>query len=687
MTTLFFSCQTEKQPTQVTEEHQFTNDLIHESSPYLLQHAHNPVDWKPWKQEVLDLAKAEDKMLLISIGYSSCHWCHVMEKESFENEEVAQIMNDHFICIKVDREERPDIDDIYMGAVQQITGRGGWPLNCFALPDGSPFHGGTYFPKENWKRVLLTVAYEFDQNRDKLEEFAEKLKHNMSQEKLPLHEEEFSDQTNRNILDSTVSKWSSTFDNTFGGANKAPKFPLPNNYEFLLDYAISTNNDALHKHVDITLKAMARGGIYDQLVGGFARYSVDGLWKVPHFEKMLYDNGQLLEVYSKAYRYTKNPEYLDVINQTCQWLFDEMYDESGAFYAALDADSEGEEGKFYVWSPEELKDVLGEDYDWFTSYFPVEEKGKWEGNYILVRNQSKVEFAESKNWTVEELNNKLDNAFAKLNQVRNKRIRPGLDDKCLTSWNGLLISGLCEAYKATKDEEILKKAVGIGDWLVKKQMNQDHELKHTYKNEESSIDGFLEDYAFAASGCIRLYEVTGDVQWMETARDLCGKALKLFKVDDDVLFATTRKEQKDVLIRKVGYYDNVIPSANSEMCLVLKHVGIFFDISDWEERSQKMLDRVKPFVNSYGSGFSNWLQALHAEVQGAKELVITGPNAEEVVKDYWNDYRPLVDVYYSKTVQENLLFKGRFTEGETQIFLCVNKACMLPVKQLEDVNW
>ena len=390
---LFFtiSCNSQDKRNEMIMKHKFTNALVNETSPYLLQHAHNPVDWYPWNETTLTKAQKEDKLLLISIGYSACHWCHVMEHESFEDEEVAKIMNENFICIKVDREERPDVDQIYMTAVQLMKQRGGWPLNCIALPDGKPFWGGTYFRKDEWKKQILGLANAYQNDRKKVLDFAEKLSNGIRQVEMVVKNPNQADFSWKDV-DNMVSPWSERFDNSEGGSNGAPKFPMPNAYNFLLRYAHLSDNKEVLEHIELTLNKMAFGGIYDQIGGGFARYSTDRSWKAPHFEKMLYDNGQLVSLYSEGYLKFKNSLYKDIVFESLEFVERELLDETGAFYSALDADSEGEEGKFYVWNETELKLFIREDFEIFKDYFNVNNKGLWEhGNYILLRkNQKKI---------------------------------------------------------------------------------------------------------------------------------------------------------------------------------------------------------------------------------------------------------------------------------------------------------
>ena len=426
----------------------YTNALIQESSPYLLQHAHNPVNWVSWSDEVFTKAKLQNKMVLVSVGYSACHWCHVMEHECFEDEEVAALMNTFFICIKVDREERPDVDQVYMTAVQLMTQKGGWPLNCFTLADGRPIYGGTYFPKEQWMHILKSLQHTFENDREKVEEYAEHLHQGVQNSEL-INDAKKSEQFSEEKLHEMVLRWSRNFDSMEGGDARAPKFPLPNNYEFLLHYGVKYQNDKVLKHVELTLDKIALGGIYDQVGGGFSRYSVDMLWKVPHFEKMLYDNGQLLSLYSEAYKYFKKPLYKRIVYQTIAWLQREMLTKDGAFYSALDADSEGDEGKFYCWNKKDMKAVLGDDYNWVSNFYNLNERGYWEEEkYIPLRTESDMSFAHKMNWSLEEFELKISKINQQLLDERSHRIRPGTDDKCLTSWNAITIKGLCDAYSA-----------------------------------------------------------------------------------------------------------------------------------------------------------------------------------------------------------------------------------------------
>ena len=447
-------------------EHKYTNDLIHETSPYLLQHAHNPVNWMPWGDKALKKAEAGNKLMLVSVGYAACHWCHVMEHESFEDSTVAAMMNEHFVCIKVDREERPDVDQIYMDAVQLMTGSGGWPLNCVTLPDGRPIWGGTYFPKENWVNILQQLADLWQNKPEEAYGYAERLTHAVKQMDaiVPVENPQPFVWTD---IDSVLDPWKPSFDMVEGGRNRAPKFPLPNNWLFLMRAEHFRPDPAIAEAVDLTLKKIAWGGIYDHLGGGFARYSVDKYWKVPHFEKMTYDNGQLVSLYAEAFQRKADPLYKRVVYETIEYTDREMTSPEGGFYSSLDADSEGEEGKFYVWTKKEISDVLGDDAGWFCEYYQVTERGNWEhGNNVLIMGKSPVEFATEKGMSEDELLQKLEVAKAKLFETRSKRIRPGLDDKILTSWNALMLKGYVDAYRVFRDDRFLKVALRNANFAI-----------------------------------------------------------------------------------------------------------------------------------------------------------------------------------------------------------------------------
>lgn len=671
----------QKDSTVNADQHKHTNALINESSPYLLQHAHNPVNWLPWGDEAFEKAKTEDKLVLISIGYSSCHWCHVMEHESFEDDSVAALMNEHFVCIKVDREERPDVDQIYMTAVQLMTNSGGWPLNCFTLPDGRPVYGGTYFPKNKWMEILGKLHQAYSENKQQMIEYADKLTQGIRQaEVISVKSED--KQFSKDRIDEMVDKWKISFDTYRGGPNRAPKFPLPNNYEFLMHYGKTYNDSSVLDHVELTMKQMAMGGIYDQIGGGFARYSVDADWKVPHFEKMLYDNAQLVSLYSHAYQRTKDPMYKKVVYQTLDWVKREMTTEVGSFYSALDADSEGEEGKFYVWDREELKTIGGEDYELLKAYYNLSISAQWEGHYILHRRKPDSEIADEFELSVSELRVKIDELNKRLMDERSKRIRPGLDDKSLTSWNCMMTIGYLDAYQVFGEESFLQAALKNVEWLNDYQLNEVGELYHTFKEGQSKINGFLEDYAFAIEMFVKLYEVTFAEPYLDQAKMLCDHVIANFCDEATGMFYFTAHSDSSLVARKMDFSDNVIPSTNSVMAINLWKLGCYFDDQSYKDRSTQMLANIYPQMTTYGSAYSNWgILALHM-IEPYYEVAITGPEWKSKVKAL-NQYYIPNKILMGGTAGRLPLLEGKFSD-KTTIFVCVKKSCKLPVDNVDD---
>lgn len=665
-------------------EHTYTNHLVNETSPYLLQHAHNPVNWYPWGEEALNKAIEEDKPIIISVGYSACHWCHVMEKESFEDTAVARLMNENFICIKVDREERPDIDQVYMDAVQLMTGRGGWPLNCFATPEGKPFFGGTYFPKSDWMNVLTRLSKEFVNNKEQIYEYADRLTEGVKQtEIIQLNQAEA--KFKKVYIDEGLKKWAPSFDLKWGGPDRAPKFPLPNNYEFLLQYAESFDAKEIQEYADISLKQMAFGGIYDHLGGGFARYSTDVQWKVPHFEKMLYDNAQLISLYAKAYQQSKNALYKEVIQESIQFVERELSHESGAFYSALDADSEGEEGKFYVWQKEEVQQILGEDFKIFAAFYNVNTRGHWEnGNHILLRDASYEDIAKDFDISPEALKSKLNASKQKLFAVREKRERPGLDDKSLCSWNALMVKAYADAYMALGDPNYLKRAEKSMNFILEKQRRDDYGLFHSWKNGQASINGYLEDYCFTIEAAIALYQCNFNIQYLQEARVLAEYAIKHFFNSDNRMFYFTSDLDKALITRKTEINDNVIPASNSSMAKALFYLGHYFENQDFLDISASMLNNVQDKFPTYPSGYSNWMILAMHHLNPFYEIAISGKECKEKALEFGEHYLPnkmlIGDVKESKLP----LLEYKFIDGQTTIYVCVNKACQLPVTEVEE---
>ena len=676
-----WSCGNSQQHSENLEEmHKHTNLLIDETSPYLLQHAHNPVNWYPWGEAAFEKAKKEDKLVLISVGYSACHWCHVMEEESFEDSAVAAFMNENFICIKVDREERPDVDQIYMNAVQLMTGSGGWPLNCFALPDGRPVYGGTYYPKNNWMELLQNLSLTYAKDRGSFEKYAENLTAGIQQSELVSVAAENS-AVDLSVLEAMVEKWQSSFDLKHGGPNRAPKFPIPNNYDFLMQYGYQNNDAELLGYVDLTLRQMALGGIYDQIGGGFARYATDEKWKVPHFEKMLYDNAQLLALYSQAYQRTKDPIYRDVVYQTVDWLTREMTTDEGAFWSALDADSEGEEGKYYVWSTDELKAVLNDsEYEFVKTYYNINSKGKWEGNYILLRDENSLKAIE---FGVKETSaEKIESLNKKLLKVREGRVRPRTDDKILTSWNAMTISGLVDASAAFSEDRFKKLAIQNAEFLVEKQFKKDGGLWHTYKNGVSKIDGFLDDYAFTISAFVKLYELTFNEDWLEKAQKLTEYTITHFKDDKTGMFFYTSDASESLIARKMETNDNVIPASNSELANALFDLGTLLDSSSYRETAIQMLCNVQGNMTEYPSSNSNWAMLSMKIGLPYYEIAITGKGWEKLATELNQTYIPNKLLMGGEEGKIPLL-EGKFI-GVATIFVCVEKSCKMPVEEVSE---
>lgn len=656
------------------------NELIHETSPYLLQHAYNPVNWLPWGKEALEKAKSENKAILISIGYSACHWCHVMEHESFEDSLVAKIMNEHFICIKVDREERPDIDQVYMNAVQLMTGRGGWPLNCFATPDGKPFYGGTYFPKDDWQNLLSQLSDLYQNQPEKVLEYAEKLTLGVRSSEL-IEKQEIAKQFKNEDLKIGIDKWKAQFDTHEGGNNYAPKFPIPNNYEFLLHYASALKDNEVLEHLHLTLKKMAYGGIYDQIAGGFARYSTDMEWKVPHFEKMLYDNAQLVSLYTKAYQAEKNPIYKHIVSETLDFIARDFTDKTGAFYSAYDADSEGEEGKFYVWKKEELKALLGADFELAQHYFNINEKGYWEHeNYILLRDKDNGELAQHFNLNEIEFAKRIQKIKNILLTERSKREKPGLDDKSLTSWNALMLKAYAEAYLCFGERKYLEAAEKNAQFILKLQKKSDGGLYHSYKEGISKLNGYLEDYCFTIEAFIALYQATSNVAYLEEASQLMEYSIKHFYDQESGMFFFTSNEDEALIARKTEISDNVIVASNSSMAHSLFRLGLIYDHASHINMSKQMLSNVKNQINTHLSSYSNWALLLLQMANPYYEVAISGKNANEKLHELQQSYFPNCLFLVSKEESTIPLLENKFIQDKTMIYVCENKVCQLPVE-------
>jgi len=664
------------------KEYPYTNHLIHESSPYLLQHAHNPVNWYPWGEEALKKAKDENKLLIISIGYAACHWCHVMEHESFEDTTVAKFMNENFIAIKIDREERPDIDQVYMNAVQLLTGSGGWPLNVIAMPDGRPIHGGTYFPKVQWLTMLKQVSDFVKEHPDKAEQQAKALTEGVRSSEVinPVTEKtEFS----INDLNSIFSSWKNNIDFTNGGFNGAPKFPLPVGYQFLLHYNYFTKDKNALNAVTTTLNKMAEGGIYDQAGGGFARYSTDAYWKVPHFEKMLYDNAQLVSLYASAYQLTKKPLYKSIVYETLEFVKRELMSKEGGFYSSLDADSEGEEGKYYVWKKEELQKILGNDAALVIDYFSVTDKGNWEnGNNILLQTTSDKKIAEKFKITEAELSKRILAAKKIILKAKSKRVRPALDDKILTAWNALMLKGYADAYRVFDDQRFLDIALKNSDFILKNIKKQDNRLDRNFKNGKSSINGFLDDYAFTIDAFIGLYQATFDEKWLHEAQQLSEYAISHFYDNKSGMFYYTSDIDPSLIARKMEIADNVIPAANSVMAKNLFILGHYFYQDDYINKSKKMLTNVKQDALKGGAYYANWDILMAWFASEPYEVAIVGKDFADQRKEFDTYYLPNVFLSGGKDEGKLSILEGKFVSEQTTIYVCQNKTCKLPVTEV-----
>lgn len=674
-----------------------TNRLSKETSPYLLQHAHNPVDWYPWGEEALQRARTENKPILVSIGYAACHWCHVMERESFEDEDTARLMNEHFINIKIDREERPDLDHIYMDAVQAITGSGGWPLNVFLTPDAKPFYGGTYFPpralhnRPSWRDVLTGIHNAFREKRAGIDQQAESLTRHVATAgsfgispatpgssvptapgSQPGPDPVFNPDTLRTIRDHLLS----TADRTDGGFGGAPKFPQSFSIRFLLHYHHFTKDKDALDHACLSLDKMIRGGIYDQLGGGLARYSTDNKWLAPHFEKMLYDNALLVIALSEAYQLTGKEEYRENIQQTMEFIFSGLSDGEGGFYSALDADSEGIEGKYYVWDQGEIESVLGPDTAvLFNQFYGVTPEGNWEGKNILTRPGP----------AAPDQRQQLGRARLRLLEHRSHRLRPALDDKILLGWNALMNSACSKAYGALGIEAYKDRAIRNMEFCRRRLKGEGglYTYYHSYKEGQAKFPAFLDDYAYLITALLDLQEITGDTGYLIEARELLHFVIDHFSEKETGFFFFTHKGQQDLIVRKKEIYDGAIPSGNAMMAFNLLYLSVIFDEPDWAERAHRMTAALYRVVTGYPGSFGIWATLYMAITYTIPEVVITGKWPENARKEFLNQFIPY-RVFQSAT-EENTQFpllRHRPAEDAPLIWLCKNYTCQPPVNEV-----
>jgi uncharacterized protein YyaL (SSP411 family) len=659
------------------------NKLKYSSSPYLHQHADNPVHWQEWGPEALQMAKELNKPLIISIGYAACHWCHVMEHESFSDKEVAEFMNENFVCIKVDREERPDIDQIYMDAVHLIKGQGGWPLNAFALPDGKPFYAGTYFPKQKWMEIMLQISDLYKNEYNKVKQYADELTEGLNNS--IVSEFDTTSEFDKEQYLELKTQWLNNTDFNYGGFNRAPKFPLPNAWEFLLEYHYITNNPESLNAVEITLDKMACGGIYDHIGGGLARYSVDGYWKVPHFEKMLYDNAQLVSLYSHAYQITKKDRYKEVVEQTLRFIENELTDIKGGYYSSLNADSESEEGKFYVWNYNEFISAIDDsDKELITKYYQIVPEGNWEnGKNIIYTNSSLEQFCKDHNLDKEAFTEKLKKANTSLINLRSKRERPTTDDKILTSWNALMITGYIDAFLAINNDDYLNSAIKASEFIKDNMITENGGLYRSHMNGKSGIDAFLDDYALLADAYLKLYSVTFNKSWLDLSQKLVDYCIEHFYDEKSGLFFYTSDLGEELVAKKIEISDNVIPSSNSAMAKVLLKAGHILSDEKYVDIAIKMVKINIDNVSKSGIWHANWASLLGMLTYGLTEVAITG-------QDYYNNSLSIQVNYVPLSVfvggnDENLpLLENRVQVDKDMIYVCRNKACDLPVDNVEE---
>ena len=669
------------------------NRLINETSPYLLQHAYNPVDWYPWGTEALERAKGENKPILLSVGYSACHWCHVMERESFENAQIAALMNDSFVCIKVDREERPDIDSIYMTAVQAMTGRGGWPMTVFLTPDGRPFYGGTYFPPEDghgipgFPRVLRSIAETYKNRRSEVLLSTDKL---LQQIQRATSATPSFEPLTAEVLSVAYRSMVGQFDDQHGGVGMQPKFPQPMTYEFLLRYHLRTGDRKALGMVELTLDQMASGGIYDQLGGGFHRYSTDMFWLVPHFEKMLYDNALLVRLYLHAYQVTRKPLYRRIAEETLDYVTREMMDPPGGFYSAQDADSEGEEGKFFIWRPEEVIHLLGKrDAEIFNKYFDVTVRGNFEGHSILHVSEEPAPFAQRTQMSESDLQELLNRSRSRLMEVREARIRPERDDKILTSWNGLMLAAYAEAAAVLDRADYAAIAEDNAGFILD-HLRADGRLLRTYKDGQSKLNGYLEDYAFIINGLLALHEATFSARWLKAAISLADSAVELFWDETSGQFYDTGRDHEELIVRPRDVSDNAIPSGSSMIADVLLRLAVITGDREYERKATAAIRSVRELMVQFPTGAGHWLCALDFYLSEAKEIVIVGDRLESGTQALASEvYRSFLPnrVFIGLRpddgpVGDLLLAKDRNKiDGHATAYVCQKYVCQLPVTE------
>lgn len=710
--------------------HKFTNRLSTESSPYLLEHAHNPVDWYPWGHEAIEKAKREDKPIFLSIGYRACHWCGVLARESFEDEATARFMNEHFVNIKVDREERPDLDSIYMNAVVAMTGQGGWPMSVFLTPDGKPFYGGTYFPKTprygmpSFMNVLQGIANAWNTQRADIEHNGAEMQKALGESGIPRSEQDIP--LTPRTLELALNNIARAFDNENGGWGGAPKFPQPMTLEFLIRVYTQTRDELILKMITLSLDKMARGGMYDQLGGGFHRYATDAIWLVPHFEKMLYDNALLARVYLHAYQITGNEFFKRVTTEILDYVAREMLDANGGFYSSQDADSEGHEGKFFVWTPDEIRSVLGGsssgllivsktksdavDAELVMDAFGVTARGNFEGKTILHRARDNDVLAAMHHLDESEVERKLNEAKQKLFNARERRVKPARDEKILTGWNGLMLAAFAEAARVLKREDYRQVAVGNADFVLANLRGTAGRLKRSYKDGQARLNGYLEDYANFAEGLLALYETTFDETYFVAARDLAEEILEHF-TDPRGGFFDTSDDHENLVVRPKDVQDNATPSGSAMAVMVLAKLAAFTGEARYADAVEQTIAPLQPALAQAPTGFAWWLCALGFELAPPKEIAIVTPHPDtssrttfrpstmrddvspqplshgergELLDVVFGEYRPNQVVALKRAYEDSVipLLEGREAiDGQATAYVCENFTCQMPVTE------
>jgi len=674
MISIFFSCSTQPQLNQ--------NNLNLESSAYLIQHSKNPINWQRWNENLYRNSNKEEKLLVVSIGYSSCHWCHVMEKETFEDEEVANYMNDKFISIKVDREENPEIDNIYMTATQMMTGSGGWPLNVVCLPDGRPVYGGTYHTKEQWLEVLGKIQKLYENDKKQLYGFAEKVEKGIQE----VNRFEYTKEAKAfepKLLRDEMAYWSREWDTIYGGEQQSQKFITPVKFNYIQQYQFLNNDLDIATYFEQALSTIANSGIFDQLEGGFFRYTVDPKWEIPHFEKMLYDNGQLLTLFANGYKQFQNPLFKTRVYQTFAFLKKRMENSKGGFFAAIDADNDEGEGRYYVFNSEEIKKVAGDDLLLCTDFYRINLDKPFEDSFFHLRqNKNPKGILEKFALSEDELSKKRQGWEKQFEIIKQQREFPLIDNKIITSWNAQLITGLVSAYEAFKDEAFLIQAKETYGF-IQSNLFKGKQLWHTFQDEEAKIEGNLEDYAFTIEAALALYKNTGDLDYLNQAEELTKTTLQKFETTENPFFTFT---EDPVLFSKIiSVDDNVIPSSNAVMAENLWLLGELLGSKKYSTKAQEMLESMASyFSEGRGSDYSKWAQLIAKKAYTLKEVVIVGPNAVKLAQEFQMHYLPNVVFQLSEVASDLPLLEERYFENETLIYVCENKVCLRPVKTVKE---